>query len=496
MLLAMSTSLMADGTEPTGNPRQVTTLDHLLWISTNSSSWGDDYIQTADIDATGTSSWDSGAGFSPIGNGSTMFTGSYDGQGHTIAGLFINRSSLSFVGLFGYINGGDISNVGVINVNITGNISVGGLVGKLSGSTLSHSYATGSVSGNEYVGGLAGTNYSMSNISNSYSRSAVNGGSKAGGLVGYNIGAEIINSYSTGAVSGDSYVGGLIGRVVEAYADWCFWDTMTSGQTSSADGIGKTTAEMQNACTFLSATWDFADETENGSDDDWSINSSDNSGYPALVWQGFANSLPACVPESQSTNIIFSNVAFDGMQIDWTNGNGVGRAVFVKATDTGEAAAVDETTYTANTAFGTGTQIGTTGWYCVYNGTGTTVTVTGLSASTAYRAHVVEYNGSAGSEVYLTAAGTENPANQTTAVLLFSGGSGTELAPYQIANLDDLQYLSEHSGYWGTGIYFIQTADIDATETSDWNNDAGFSPIGSSAIKFTGEYNGGNFTID
>ena len=93
MILVVSTGLMADGTEPTGNPRQVSTLDHLLWISTTSSSWGDDFIQTADIDASATSTWNSGAGFSPIGNDATHFTGSYDGGGHTLANLYLNRTS-------------------------------------------------------------------------------------------------------------------------------------------------------------------------------------------------------------------------------------------------------------------------------------------------------------------------------------------------------------------------------------------------------------------
>ncbi len=61
--ITMSTNLMADGTEPTGNPRQVSTLDHVLWISTNNTSWGDDFEQTADIDTSATSTWN------PDGNG-------------------------------------------------------------------------------------------------------------------------------------------------------------------------------------------------------------------------------------------------------------------------------------------------------------------------------------------------------------------------------------------------------------------------------------------
>ena len=78
--LTMSTSLMADGTQPTGSgtsgdPYQVSILDNLLWISTTSVSWSSYFEQTAIIDASTTSGWNSGAGFSPIGNSTIKFTG-------------------------------------------------------------------------------------------------------------------------------------------------------------------------------------------------------------------------------------------------------------------------------------------------------------------------------------------------------------------------------------------------------------------------------------
>ena len=83
--------------------------------------------------------------------------------------------------------------------------------------------------------------------------------------------------------------------------------------------------------------------------------------------------------------------------------------------------------------------------------------------------------------------------------VLFSG-TGNEADPYQIANLNDLQTLSEHSEYWGTDTYFIQTADIDASATSTWNDNGsggyyGFSPIGNLSNKFLGNYDGLNYTI-
>ena len=97
-------------------------------------------------------------------------------------------------------------------------------------------------------------------------------------------------------------------------------------------------------------------------------------------------------PTTQATNVSFSNIETTSATISWTNGNGDKRAVFMKETDTGTASPVDGTTYSADTGFGDGDEIGTTGWYCVYNGTGSTVDVTKLSDNTTYRVMVTEYN--------------------------------------------------------------------------------------------------------
>ncbi|MEI6062683.1 MAG: LamG-like jellyroll fold domain-containing protein, partial [Bacteroidota bacterium] len=120
-------------------------------------------------------------------------------------------------------------------------------------------------------------------------------------------------------------------------------------------------------------------------------------------------------PATQASNITFSSVANTQMGISWTNGSGAKRAVFIKQASTGTASPVNNTTYTANTTFGnSGSQIGSSGWYCVYNGTGTTVTLTGLTQNTTYEVHVCEYNGSPGSEAYNTTSATDNPKSQTT----------------------------------------------------------------------------------
>ncbi len=124
--------------------------------------------------------------------------------------------------------------------------------------------------------------------------------------------------------------------------------------------------------------------------------------------------MTASVPTTQASNILFSNVFKTQMDISWTNGDGSKRVVFAKAASSGTTTPVDVTTYTANATFGSGTQIGSTGWYCVYNGSGASVSVTGLSANTDYIFQVFEYNGSSGGELYLTTTATNNPKVQAT----------------------------------------------------------------------------------
>ena len=119
------------------------------------------------------------------------------------------------------------------------------------------------------------------------------------------------------------------------------------------------------------------------------------------------------------------------------------------------------------------------------DGTGTgvfTSNITGLSASTEYyyRAYAANSVGVSYGDEY----------SFSTSPM----GSGTEVDPYQISNLNDLRRLSENSEYWDA--HFVQTADIDATDTQNWNGGEGFSPIGNVSDSFTGNYNGQGYEID
>lgn len=133
--------------------------------------------------------------------------------------------------------------------------SVGGLVGKNT-FEISSSYARGSVHGERRrVGGLVGSNDFQSSIENSYAKGEVQGSEEVGGLVGYNQG-EILYSYAAGSVDGSTWVGGLVG-VKDTYSSITnsYYDSEETGQSDTGKGEPKTTEEMKQEATFIG--WDF-----------------------------------------------------------------------------------------------------------------------------------------------------------------------------------------------------------------------------------------------
>ncbi len=85
------------------------------------------------------------------------------------------------------------------------------------------------------------------------------------------------------------------------------------------------------------------------------------------------------------------------------------------------------------------------------------------------------------------------------AVAVQPEGEGTEASPYIVATLDNLQWISENSSSWES--WFIQTTDIDASDTQNWNDGAGFNPIGdydnnNYERNFSGVFNGNDHTIE
>jgi len=157
---------------------------------------------------------DTEKGWEPIGefdeDENIEFTGTFDGNGYEIKDLYITRPNEWGVGLFGVTNhGAEITDIGVIDAEVSGDWYTGVIVGRNNG-TIENSYAAGEVSGENFVGGLLGSNSWYSSVKNSYVRVSVNGENTIGGLAGDNAGI-IDDSYSTGNVNGFRGVGGLVG---------------------------------------------------------------------------------------------------------------------------------------------------------------------------------------------------------------------------------------------------------------------------------------------
>jgi len=218
---------------------------------------------------------DGGQGWKTLGDSTSSFAGTFDGQNHTISSLVINRPTQQGVGLFGRIaNGSAVRNIGVLNANVIGQSFVGALVGNSAGSsTIYRAYSTGDVKGQGDVGGLVGANQSA--LSRSYSTATVAGSvQRVGGLVGSNR-ATITDSYATGAVTGGISVGGLVGSNAGA-VDRTYATGAVSGTnaTGGAVGFNEPFFGVSVSNTFY-ATTDTVGGINNGgaTDSGWSGNS-------------------------------------------------------------------------------------------------------------------------------------------------------------------------------------------------------------------------------
>ena len=206
-VIAGMVSCGGDGTPTTVEIRDWHDLDAVR------DSPGSDYLLMNDLDSI-TSGYqelaspaaNGGKGWQPI---ERPFAESFDGQGYEIRDLFVSRPDERNVGLFGLVcEEGVIQNVGLMNLAVTGNEYVGGLVGENLNGTVRDCYSNGNVVGDRHIGGLVGWNWGS--VSNSYAAGSVSGSGYGGGLVGDNSGT-VSDSYSTGSVTVLSYVGGLLG---------------------------------------------------------------------------------------------------------------------------------------------------------------------------------------------------------------------------------------------------------------------------------------------
>ena len=312
-------ALPEDGTEE--YPYRISTASQLANLAAEvnggSNKVGIYYKLTENIILAGT--------WTPIGTEANPFKGKFDGNGKIISGLTISTNSDN-IGLFGYVVGGTITNLGLANVNIYGGSVTGGVTGIIegSGSSIIGCYVTGTVIGHNLVGGVAGFVDNGNVINNCYTTCSVSGDGYVGGIAGENYGT-VNNCYATGAISGSTgNCGGIVGtnfgtlsncvglnpsitrtsgserdfgRVAGYNGGTLTNNAAFSGMTTNSGvnfgngetehGIGITATQSKTQSTYTSRNWDFTSSTAPWK---WTV---DTYQLPVFHWQ---NSAPSALP--------------------------------------------------------------------------------------------------------------------------------------------------------------------------------------------------------
>ena len=345
-------------TEPTTDENgvyQIGSGAELAWFAqtVNAGATGISAVLTADIDLA-CYNW------TPIGSGTNKFAGSLDGQNHKVYNLsIISTAATGYQGLFGYVYGSSTASASVSNLTVEGSINltsassvsqanvggvagaatyasltnvhsnvdititrvkgnwarVGGVAGSMSSTTVTDSSNTGTISGYQYVGGIAGYESSDCTITGNYNSGDISGYQYVGGITGCNAGATISSSYNTGDVSCTySFVGGIAGNCSGAsvvlsncfttgkvtFSGTTVYAGAVTGQVNNTSasvsnvyyldstysvGIGKITGEhVVNAVTAEAlASADFVTTINTGLETA-AFNQGEN--HPVLTWQG------------------------------------------------------------------------------------------------------------------------------------------------------------------------------------------------------------------
>lgn len=188
--------------------------------------------------------------WTPIGSEWENFTGTLDGQGHSVSGIYIN-SEADYQGLVGVLgSGGALQNLGVKASYIKGSNFVGGVCGMNMMGNVINCYNTGNVTGGSEVGGVCG--YNRGTVSNCYNSGSVTGTDIwfIGGVCGGNVFGNVTNCYNTGSVTGTGdYVGGVCGNNDGDTVTNCYYliGTANSGIGSgSGEATAKTAEQFQS----------------------------------------------------------------------------------------------------------------------------------------------------------------------------------------------------------------------------------------------------------
>ena len=313
---------------------------------------GYELLNNLDFDTDGSgsvTSADTYPNWTPIGG---TYSTTFKGNNKTISNLHINQGSWNDVGLFSRVSG-NISGLGLKNVNVRGRERVGGLVGNQVGGRILGCFVTGRVEGTRNsVGGLAGESSGNNTvIAASYANAVVSVGhirAGAGGLVG-KLSATVIASYAIGPASGHSRVGGLVGQLgiypssvstsyatgtvtgryhdssqlgglighAQAGVSHSYWDKESSGRSSSARGTGQTTSALRSETDYngIYANWNVDVDGRPGNDAPWTFGAADQ--YPVLKYAGMDTTAQFAMQPPGIPTSVTVTVQADTLDVRW-----------------------------------------------------------------------------------------------------------------------------------------------------------------------------------
>lgn len=230
--------------------------------------------------------------WTPIGTAESPYTGTFNGNGYNIAGIYVDPTSGDSgknVGLFGYVGTGSISKVYMVDGLICGRENVGGIAGLLSGGSLTDCVCDSEVRGDKAVGGIVGdlasstskvttcgmmgtvtgTNISgeasfsqnvggvvgYSNkgvVSKSFASAQINAPVSrfVGGVMGNNAGGSVTSCYSISTIVGNINVGGIIGYNNNGTVKQCYTAGKVSGSSQVGIAFGTTLGANVSYCFY------------------------------------------------------------------------------------------------------------------------------------------------------------------------------------------------------------------------------------------------------
>ena len=200
--------------------------------------------ENGDLTSTNFTPW------TPIGTHNSQFTGEFNGQNHTISGLYFNDSRKNYVGLFGCVgNGGTVKNVTLADSYVSGNRSVGGICGWNDGGTVQNCTSGCTVKGTgNSVGGICGSNEGR--VLNCHNTGKVTGADNIGGVCGFNLYSILQDSDNSGKVTGVSVVGGVCGQN-QGTVKGCYNIGKVSGTTQKVGGVCGGGSGSSTGCYYL-----------------------------------------------------------------------------------------------------------------------------------------------------------------------------------------------------------------------------------------------------